>query len=206
MHDRLSKSQLFEMLPDNLSRYERWLPGFKFLDGPVNPVYVVFRVKSDANARDVHQLHEEKGLAREWWTSILLPAIHSLSEDTRTRRYNTPSTFQTTRVLPKFVRIYSEDLALLHEALQEATMECSFHLHLAWYFVSSKYGQRVELVAGEILGPEAFNLSAMFDLSRTVIVSIHLAINFTCKDKTVSLFWHRTRTADWSTSRGKFDF
>ena len=59
---------------------------------------------------------------------------------------------------------------------------------------------------GEILGPEAFNLPAVFDLSRTVIVSIHLAINFTCKDKTVSLFWHRTRTSDLSTCRGEFDF
>lgn len=207
MHKRVSKSQLFETLPDNLSSYEHWLPGFKFLDGPVNSVHVVFRVKSDAATRDIHQAqNEEKGLAREWWTSVLLPAVHSLPEDTKTRRFNTPDTYQATRILPKYLRLYSEDLPLLHGALQEATMDSSFHHHLTWYFVCCRYGQRLQISEEEILGPEAFGLPAMFDLSREVIVSIHLAMNFTCRDKTISLFWHRTKTADWSTSTSEFNF
>ena len=53
MHKRVSKSQLFDTLPDSLSLYEHWLPGFKSLDRPVNSVHVVFRVKSDAATRDI---------------------------------------------------------------------------------------------------------------------------------------------------------
>jgi hypothetical protein len=207
MHKRLSKSQLFETLPGHLSAYNNWLPGFKLVDGPVNSVHVVFRVKSDAVAREIHQLQDdEKGLAREWWMSVLLPAVHSLPEETKTRRFNTPATYQATRILPRFLRLYSEDLPLLHGALHDATMDSSFHHHLTWNFVCSRYGQRLEVTEGEILGPEAFRLPAMFDLSREVIVSIHLAMNFTCRDKTMSLFWHRTRTAGWSTSTSEFHF
>ena len=204
MYHRLSKSQLFETLPADLSLYERWLPGFKFVDAPMNSVHVVFRTKLDATADDMCGVRgEERSLAREWWMSILLPAVHSLPEDTKTRLFNTITTFQTTGILPTYLRIYSDDLPLLSSTLQDATMESSLHHHLSWYFVYCKYGQRHEIAEGETLGPEAFRLGAMFNLSTATVVSIHLAINFKCKDKRYSLFWHRQKTFSWSTSVGE---
>ena len=55
----------------------------------------------------------------------------------------------------------------------------------------------------ETLGPEAFRLGEMFDLSMAMIVSIHLAMNFKCKDMSYSLFWHHQKTYTWSSSGGE---
>ena len=180
--------------PANLSHYERWLPGFKFMDGPVNAVHVVFRAKLDATAEELcEERRRESCLAREWWMSILIPAVHSLLDNTKTRLFNTTATFLRTGILPTYLHIYPDDVPLLNRALDNETLESTIHQHLLWYFVCSKYGQRHELSEGDTLGPEAFGLGHMFDLSLPTRVSVHLAINFHCKDTRYSLLWHKKR-------------
>ncbi len=198
MSSRLKRSQLFESLPADLSQYEHWLPGFPLIDGPGNSVHVVFRPNSNATAADLRDVQDqETTLAREWWMSILIPALSLLPDDTKTHLFNVPNTSQITGILPMYIRIYPNDLRLLDVALQATTRESNFE-YLSWYFVCSKYGQRFDLEEGEVLGPAAFHLSEMYDFQSAAKVSIHLAMNFRCKDSTYSLFWEREKTYTWS--------
>lgn len=147
---------------------------------------MVFRPNSDATVSDLCSLQErQRGLLKECWKSVLIPALKSLPQHVETHSFNNPSTCQATGILPTYMRIYSDDLDLLDNALQA---EESSLYHLSWYFVCSKYGQRLQVAQGEALGPEAFRLDRMFDLSNVTKVSIHIGMNFQCSDARYSLF------------------
>ena len=51
--------------------------------------------------------------------SVLIPAVSSLPDDTKTHLFNIPSTSQITGILPMYVHIYPDDLRLLDIALQD---------------------------------------------------------------------------------------
>ena len=118
-HSRLKKSQLFEPLMGNLAKYNSWLPGFTLMDGPVNSVHVIFRVLSDATVEHLPDLQDrQKYLAREWWMTILMPALRSLPEDTKTRilmclpqhrqrEFSPPTSAFTPKILPYWTVPYT---------------------------------------------------------------------------------------------------
>ena len=126
MYDRFKRSQLFETLPANLSRYECWLPDFKFMDGPVNAVHVVFRAKLDATAEDLYkERHRESCSAREWWISILIPAVHSLLDDTKTRLSTLPPHFQHTCAHTQMMYLYwTGPLTMQHSSPPSINTSC----------------------------------------------------------------------------------
>lgn len=186
---------MFDELPDELSRFKKWLPGFKlthslFLYGQV---HVVFRPKSTADASAISELKEHSTRLRKvWWNSVLIPALRSLPPNTRTRRYNIVRTVQETDILPRYARLYEEDIADIDQALQASVVD-----DFEWFFICFGFGQRKLLEEDESLGPEAFGLGTLFDLSNIVKISLHLAVNLTCTDELYSLFWHRKRTYSW---------
>ena len=197
-HTSNHKSRLFDRLPTNLASYENWLPGFKLVDGmiPFCPVYVILRLKSGVRPIEASQWRENQmGLASTWWTTVMLPAVASLPDSCRTRHFNPVMTSTRTGILPKYLRLYDEDLAQLDSALQAPS---SMESDLSWYFVCCKFGQRKELDPGERLGPESFGLGDAFDLTDIVSISVHLALNFGCTDERYSLFWNSDTLSTWT--------
>ena len=120
LHTPIKKSKLFETLPANLSDFETWLPGFRLVDGPAAKVWVIFRLKSSATADNVSEWQTNRqNLPRVWWNCVL-PAVKSLSDSSRTRRFNAVHTFEVTQVFPTYMRIYGEDLRDIDQALDAA--------------------------------------------------------------------------------------
>ena len=192
IYQELRRSQLFDPLPRDLADYNKWLPGFKLLR---NGMHVVLRAKMDATPMNLRSEQEQQSsLQNKWWMSIFIPALNSLPDECRTRLFNATQTIQRTKIMPEYIRIYKEDLPLLDRALQDVLGLDD----LDWYFVQWMYGQRMDLEEDEHLGPDAFRLGDMFNLSSATKFSIHIALNFACKDSNYSLFWNRNRALNWS--------
>lgn len=173
-----------------------WLPGFKLTDSvvPYTHVYVILNPKSSTPPHVLSEwMSNQRNLSKVWWDSIFIPALLSLPVTTRTRHFNIVRTAQITHILPSYVRLYDEDMVALDQALHAQREMDDFE----WFFIVSAFGQRRLLREGEILGPEAFGFNEMFDLTKAIKVSIHIAMNFVCTDSTYSLFWHRQRTFGW---------
>jgi hypothetical protein len=96
-----------------------------------------------------------------WWTKvlILIPALHMLPAASRTRRFNNTSTFQATGILPRYIRLYSEDVCQLDHQLAVVTRTVEeFNEDQSWHFLYNTFRHRMELKEDEELGPEAFGL------------------------------------------------
>lgn len=159
---------------------------------------VVFRAKDTACATDVEEWRiNEKTLLNAWMKTVLIPAIASLPPDSRTRLNNASHTCLSTGVLPKYVRIYGEDVEELEANLFHVTSQSQLDEQLSWYYLFVRLGQRHQLQSGEALGPDAFGLEEEFDLSQTLRFSAHLAMNFASVDQSFSLFWNRQELHRW---------
>ena len=147
-YEFLSKSVLFHPLPPHLSEFESWMPSFKLMEALGASVQVIFRLKPDAAVRDGNEWKKaERGLPQLWTRRVLLPAISAL-ETSRTRRYNTVETALSTDILPKYVRLYREDLDELDEKLEETTTSSSHFTSITWCFALYKFGQRFSSAQG----------------------------------------------------------
>ena len=199
MDRNVRKSKLFPALPRRLADYERWLPGFKLTIGLQFPVYVLLRPKPTASTRSLSEWRKNwQNLPRVWWTTVFIPAVKTLPPCTRTRKYNTIGTFDITGILPKYLRLYPEDVSAIDRALQHPTRELT---DFSWYLMAWGYGQRRLLKEGEPLSPEAFGLGEMFHLPSLHKVSVHIALNFSATDRGgYSLFWGMEDTHNWTRS------
>ena len=204
-HQAIGKCRLFPDLPRNLSDYNKWIPYFQLFYGFVGLIRVIFRAKDEASQTNLQQWQSQV-LARVWWQSILIPAVHSLPFHSRTRRANTTGTHLATKILPTYIRMYDEDMAALDAALTSTTLLSNLNQDLDWYFVCWQMGQRRLLKVGEELGPKAFGLSDAFDLSSCCKFSAHLALNLRSTDPAYSLFWDTDVTFHWSASSGNGKF
>ena len=75
LHNTIKKSLMLEQFPANLSQSEQWLPGFKLKDSPVAPH---LPTKVNTTADNLSEWQEQcSSLARVWWNSVLIPAVHS---------------------------------------------------------------------------------------------------------------------------------
>lgn len=168
------------------------------MDAPGAPVLVFFRLKPDVAARDGDQWKEaESGLLQAWTRSVLLPAIASLDVSRRTRQYNAVETALESQILPRYLRIYREDLEELDRALEVATSSASNFTSLSWFFGLHKFGQRQLFCGRDLLGPQSFGFGSMFNVDLLDAVSVHLALNFACEDEGYELFWDRARIHVW---------
>lgn len=132
------------------------------------------------------------------WVKSVLKAVEFLPESTRTRLYNTPTTTRITGILSTYVCIYREDIDQLDHAVQ-VTHASSDLSTLSWYYVLCKFGQHLTLMSGEVLGPQAFGLEAMFCADLLDSVSLNLALNFSSnKEEEYDLFWDRPRIHMWA--------
>ena len=197
----IGKSQLFPALPQHLSRYEKWLPVFNLVAGPLSYVRVIFRAKDSASAMELDRWREqENSLPRAWWESVFIPAINSLPSTAKTRRLNTTSTFMATGVLPTYVRLYKADIAALDRALVDSSRSSTLTNDFEWHFVCWQLGQRHELEPNEELDPTAFGLADLFDTSCCSKFSAHIGFNLRCTDPAYSVFWDSRRIYNWSTT------
>ena len=205
-YNATSKGGIFEYLPDNLKEFQAWQPSFRLVAGSgTSDVMVVFRPKPEAVPDNVKKWREEQSnLPRTWWTKILIPALHLLPAASRTRRFNTTAAFQATGTLPKYIKLYHEDLEQLEHNLAVASQTSPFKDDLSWHFMHAMFGQRQDLKEDEQLGPEAFGLGRMFDLSKVCRFCAHVAMNFVCLDPAYSLLWNRENTKHWSRFRSEF--
>lgn len=195
----LSKSVLFRALPPHLSEFESWMPSFKLMEASGASVQVIFRLKQDAAVRDANEWKKaERGLPQLWARHVLLPAIASLETSRRTRRFNTVETALSTDILPKYVRLYREDLDELDAKLEEATSSSTHFTTLRWFFALYKFGQRFFFCTGDTLGPESFGFGSMFQADRLDSVSVHLALNFSSNEDMYELFWDRLWIKEWT--------
>ena len=153
--------------------------------------------KNSASARYIDQWQEQQAtMSHTWWQTVLIPAIDSLPPTTRTRRFNTTSTFLTTNMEPQYLRVYNEDVPHLDRVMANTTSP--MNVDLDWFFLCVHYGQRQLLKEGEELGPHAFGLGSVFDLSNCCRFSAHLALNIDCTDPSYSLFWDARYTARYT--------
>ena len=199
-NEKTRRSQLFETLPSTLSHYQEWMPGFDiFPDShPNGSVMVVFRPKNTACPTDVEQWRvNQKNLLDTWMKTVLMPAVDSLPRDSRTRLNNASHTCLSTGLLPKYVRIYGEDVEELDGTLPHATALSPMDKELSWFFLFVRLGQRHQLQPGEELSPQSFGLEDEFDLSRTLRFSVHLAMNLSSVDPAFSVFWNRQELRRW---------
>ena len=159
---------------------------------------VIFRPKDTACVTDVEQwLVNQMNLLETWMTTVLVPAVDSLPQDSRTRLNNAFHTCLSTGVLPKYVRIYREDVEELDSNLPRTTTLSPLDEQLSWFFVFVCLGQRHQLQPGEELGPQSFGLEEEFDLRRTLRFSVHLAMNFSNVDPAFFLFWNHQELRRW---------
>ena len=83
---------------------------------------VVFRLKDTACATDVEQWRvNQKNLLETWMTTVLVPAVESLPQDSRTRLNNASHACLSTGVRPKYIRMYGEDVEELDGTLPRTT-------------------------------------------------------------------------------------
>ena len=140
LQQKVGKSRLFDELPDELSSFNKWLPGFKPIYSvlPYSDVYVVLRPKSTAAASVILEWKEHtKHLPKLWWNSVLIPALRSLPPNTQTRCYNIIQTVQVTDILPRYARLYEEDIAYIDQALQAPVGEMD---DFEWFFICFGFG------------------------------------------------------------------
>jgi hypothetical protein len=122
---------------------------------------------------------------------------------TRTRQHNTIDTFMArSKILPTYIRLDQEDIAILDRALDAATQLSTIGSDLDWFFVCWQLGQRHKLEPEEVLGPTAFGLSDLFDTSSCYMFSAHIGFNLCCTDPAYSLFWDGRRSYSWSKLEG----
>ena len=107
---------------------------------------------------------------------MLLPAIASLDTSRRARHYNAAETALESKILPKYLSIYREDLEELDGALEEATSASSDFTTLTWFFEVCKFGQRQLFCGRDVLGPQSFGFSSMFNVDQFDAVSVHLTL------------------------------
>ena len=132
-----SKGGIFEYLPDNLKEFQARQPSFRLVAGPrISDVMVVFRPKPEAVPDNVKKWREEQSnLPCTWWTKILILALHLLLAASRIWRFNTTATFQATGTLPKYIKLYHEDLKQLEHNLAVVSQISPFKDNLSWYFM-----------------------------------------------------------------------
>ena len=153
-YKKTKKGCTFDRLPEELKEFEEWQPSFTLLSE--GEVRVVFRAKPVAAAEDLERW-KATNLARVWWTTVLIPAVHSLPAGSRTRLFNATATIQATGIPPSYLRLYAEDMRDLDVALSDATANSPLNVDLSWWFLHARFGHRCEL-DGEV-GPEAFGLA-----------------------------------------------
>ena len=89
------------------------MPCFRLMDYPGGHVKVLLRLGPNTTDQEGDEWQEaERELPKMWVKQVLIGAVKSLPESTRTRLYNIPQTTEETGILPKYVRIYQEDLEL----------------------------------------------------------------------------------------------
>ena len=125
---------------------------------------------------------------------MLIPAVQSLPESSRTRRINAINTVERTQIFPVYLRLYEEDMSAIDQNVDAAPQELD---HFSWFFVCYAFGQRHELRTGESLGAGSFRLEEIFDQRAAPRTSVHIALNFRCTDGSFSLFWVLDRTYSW---------
>lgn len=72
-------------------------------------------------------------------------------------------------------------------ALANASITAAVSTHLDWYFLYWQFGQCQLLGEGEVMGPVAFGLGSVFDLSECEQFSAHLVLTLCCTDPGYSL-------------------
>ncbi len=168
----------------------------KLLDTPVGPLGVIFRPKPNTTPSNMEQW-DYTTITRTWWMTVLIPAIHSLAEDSRTHLHNNPATHKATGILPKYFRIYREDVDELDLALADASVTSPLDSDLCWYFACWQFGQQQQLMEGDEVGSHAFGLSEAFQLGDVCRFSAHLAMNIRHNDPRYSLFWNCSKLNSW---------
>ena len=138
-----------------------------------------------------------EGLPQLWTRHMLLPAIAPLEMSRRTRRYNAVETALSTDVLPKYVRLYREDLDELDQKLEKATSSSRF-TSLTCFFILCKFEQRFLFCTRDMLGPESFGFGSMFKVDLLDSISILLCLNFSSDEDEYELFWDRPRIHAWA--------
>ena len=124
MHHHIKKSRLFEQLPVSLSQFEAWLPAFRLADGPVTRVQVVLRPKMTVSADTLTEWQKNcQSLAAVWWRCVLIPAVQSLPESSRTCQFNAINTVERTQIFPVYLRLYEEDMSAIDQNLDAAPQE-----------------------------------------------------------------------------------
>ena len=97
-------------------RHAAFNPGFKFAGLPGADLVVVGVLNPEAHLEDIEEAEKNPSvMARSFFRDILNPAILTLSTDHRTRRHNLAQTGQ--RFLPRYYRLYREDLTALSAAV-----------------------------------------------------------------------------------------
>ena len=81
------------------------------MDCPGGHIKVLLRLGPNITDQEGDEWQEaERELPKMWVKQVLIGAVKSLPESTRTTLYNIPQTTEETGILPKYVRIYQDDL------------------------------------------------------------------------------------------------
>ena len=64
---------------------------------------------------------------------MLIPAVQSLPESSRTRRFNAINTVERTQIFPVYLWLYEEDMSAIDQNLDAAPQELD---DFSWFFLS----------------------------------------------------------------------
>lgn len=174
-------------------KYGRFLPGFKFVEIPGASLNVVGVLKRQASLDAIEETMKDPScVAMVFFTKILNRAISCLPLCTRTRRNNLTQTSQ--QHLPRYYRLYSEDIPDLSLQIRIALRSLPCDEQYTFYFVYVKLGQQQQTTLPLTL--HGLNLDMVIaDVRKIEYSSCHLAINLSHMADDYSLFWDATRTA-----------
>lgn len=153
-------------------------------------------LKKNGDLRLIEDFATSRELFREqFYFRVLNPAIRHLHPSTRTRKNNLALSVHGSKTLPKYYRIYPEDVVTLSRNIKLACRSLPSDFPYIYYFMFYKFGQQ-SVVSGQVSLSRAGLRPVVRSINRIDCASVHYAVNFSHGDEdNFEVFWNADATS-----------
>ena len=176
-----------------MRKHATYVPGFKFADMAGGNLSVVGFLKPTTSEEQVKEFDLSQ-FSSTFYTKILNKAINSMPVSTRTRTNNLTNTSRQSHSVPKFYRLYLEDISALSNKIKHLSLALDATHPYTYDFAFYLFGQQVLQDFPLTLATTKLS-DTLFDESMIEIASIHYAINLSHVDPNFTVFWGTERTS-----------
>lgn len=163
-----------------------FMPGFDLLDIVGGPVKVVGVVNRTGSMEDIEDMATKRDKSHYFFLHVLVEAINTLPEKTRTRAHNLALQSAHCKVLPSYFRIYMEDIDALSTAIITAQRALPPNAPYRFYF---EFGQQLRI--SHPISIDSVGLSCIiYKPQKVQSCCLHIATTFTHTSPTFSTFWN----------------